>query len=98
MRECPEIGTGRCSVVDVPGSPSVLVHRFDGGETGGGVDGAVLLLHNLADDPVTVDIGPQQTGPNRPWEVFADSAYPRPTRRMTGIELRGWGYRWFRLR
>jgi len=91
VRECPEIGTGDCRVVDVPAPRSVLIHRFDS------PDGAVLLLHNLADVPVTVDIGVDQAGPDRPWEVFADSAYPRPTRRLTGIELTGWGYRWFRL-
>ena len=92
LRECPEIGTGVCRVVQVPDPPSVLIHRFDGR------DGAVLLLHNLADVAVTVDVGKDQVGPHRPWEVLADSAYRRPSRAMTGIELTGWGYRWFRLR
>ena len=69
----------------------MLIHRFDS------PDGAVLLLHNLANVPVSVDVGKDQAGPDRPWEVFADSAYPRPTRALTGIELTGWGYRWFRL-
>jgi len=92
VRECPEIGTGACLVLDLPAAPSVLIHRFDSRQ------GAVLLLHNLADVPVTVDIGKGNAGPTRPWEVFADSAYQRPTRALTGIELRGWGYRWFRLR
>jgi maltose alpha-D-glucosyltransferase/alpha-amylase len=78
--------------VDVPAPPSVLIHRFDGPQ------GALLLLHNLADIPVTVDVGKDQAGPTRPWEVFADSAYQRPTRALTNIELHGWGYRWFRLR
>jgi maltose alpha-D-glucosyltransferase/alpha-amylase len=91
VRECPEIGTGDCRVVDVPAPRSVLIHRFDSPE------GAVLLLHNLADVAVTVDVGKEQAGPDRPWEVFADSAYRRPTRALTGIELTGWGYRWFRL-
>ena len=91
LRECPEIGTGDCQVVDVPAPRSVLIHRFDS------PDGAILLLHNLADVPVTVDVGKDQAGLDRPWEVFADSAYQRPTRRLTGIELTGWGYRWFRL-
>ena len=89
LRECPEIGTGDCQVVDVPATRSVLIHRFDN------PTGAVLLLHNLADVPVTVDVGKDQAGSGRPWEVFADSAYRRPTRALTGIELTGWGYRWF---
>ena len=59
----------------------MLIHRFDSRQ------GAVLLLHNLADIPVTVDIGNGQAGPARPWEVFADSPYQRPTRALTGIEL-----------
>jgi len=92
VRECPEIGIGDCRVVDVPAPRSVLIHRFDTPQ------GAVLLLHNLADVPVTVDIGKDQAGPDRPWEVFADSAYRRPTRALTGIDLTGWGFRWFRLR
>jgi len=92
VRECPEIGIGDCRVVDVPAPRSVLIHRFDS------PTGAVLLLHNLADVPVTVDIGKNQASPDRPWEVFADSAYRRPTRALTGIDLTGWGFRWFRLR
>lgn len=91
VRECPEIGTGACQVVDVGAPPSVLIHRFDGPA------GAVLLMHNLADIAVTVDVGRDQAGPGRPWEVFADGAYPRPARALTGIELSGWGYRWLRL-
>jgi len=91
VRECPEIGTGACRVVDVAAPPSVLIHRFDRPE------GAVLLMHNLADTAVTVDVGKDQAGSERPWEVFADSAYRRPTRALTGIELNGWGYRWLRL-
>jgi maltose alpha-D-glucosyltransferase/alpha-amylase len=91
VRECPEIGTGACRVVDAAAPPSVLIHRFDRPE------GAVLLMHNLADAAVTVDVGKDQAGSGRPWEVFADSAYRRPTRALTGIELNGWGYRWLRL-
>ena len=43
VRECPEIGVGTCTVLDVPLPRSVLVHRFDAPE------GSILLLHNLAD-------------------------------------------------
>lgn len=91
VRECPEIGTGDCRVIDSAAPPSVLIHRFDGPE------GSVLLLHNLADVAVTVDVGRKHAGPDRPWEVLADSRYRRPTRALTGIELTGWGYRWIRL-
>jgi maltose alpha-D-glucosyltransferase/alpha-amylase len=91
VRECPEIGVGTWSLLPVPGIPSVLAHKFEAPE------GTILLLHNLADNPVTVDIGPQPEA-ERPWEMFADGPYRRPDARLKGLELRGWGYRWIRLR
>jgi maltose alpha-D-glucosyltransferase/alpha-amylase len=91
VRECPEIGAGTWSVLDIPASASVLVHRFDAPE------GSILLLHNLADEAVVVDVG-RQPGVNRPWEMFADGPYPRPTATLRNLQLNGWGYRWIRLR
>jgi maltose alpha-D-glucosyltransferase / alpha-amylase len=92
LRECPEIGVGTCSVVDVPAPRSVLAHRFDAPE------GSVLFLHNLADRPVTVDLGKVDGVTGRPYEVFANDAYEPPSARLTGLRLTGYGYRWIRLR
>jgi maltose alpha-D-glucosyltransferase/alpha-amylase len=92
VRECPEIGVGQCSVLDMPLPRSVLAHRFDASE------GSILLLHNLADQPVTVELGPVDGVADRPYEVFADSAYPPLGKRLSGLQLAGWGYRWIRLR
>lgn len=94
LRECPEIGVGKCTVLDLPLPASVLAHRFDAPE------GSVLLLHNLADVPTTFDIGRLEglDSPDRPFDVFADAEYSRPTTRLTHLELSGWGYRWIRLR
>jgi maltose alpha-D-glucosyltransferase / alpha-amylase len=92
LRECPEIGVGQCTVLDVPLPRSVLAHRFDAPE------GSILLLHNLADQPVTTDIGRLDAAAGRPFEILADGPYDPPTARLTGLELRGWGYRWIRLR
>ncbi|MGZ4597040.1 MAG: alpha-amylase family protein [Actinomycetes bacterium] len=92
LRECPEVGVGTCTVVDVPLPRSVLAHRFDAPE------GAMLFLHNLADTPVTIDIGKHDGVEGKPLEVFADGAYSPLTSRLTGVDLRGWGYRWIRLR
>lgn len=92
LRECPEIGVGECTVLDVPLPRSVLAHRFDAPE------GSVLLLHNLADQPVTIDIGRLDTAAGQPFEILADGPYDAPTGRLSGLELRGWGYRWIRLR
>jgi maltose alpha-D-glucosyltransferase/alpha-amylase len=90
LREAPEIGTGRCSVVDVPLPRAVLAHRFDA------ASGVMLLLHNLSDEPVVIDIGALD-GVDRPYDLLVDGPYDAPTKRLTGLELHGWGYRWIRL-
>ena len=91
LRECPEIGVGTPSVLDLPLPRAVLAHRFDAPE------GSILLLHNLADRPVTVDLGSVEAT-DQTYEVFADAAYDPLGRRLTGLRLNGWGYRWIRLR
>jgi maltose alpha-D-glucosyltransferase/alpha-amylase len=90
LRECPEIGAGTPAVLDLPLPRSVLAHRFDG------PDGAVLLLHNLADRPVTVDLSGLKL-PAGSHQVFADSDYPPLPGRIRELALAGWGYRWIRL-
>jgi maltose alpha-D-glucosyltransferase/alpha-amylase len=96
LRECPEIGVGQVSVVDDALPRSVLAHRFDAPE------GAILLLHNLADTPVTVDLGDVDLGISKggkkPYEVFADDRYEPPAKNLGSLELNGYGYRWIRLR
>lgn len=92
LKEAPEIGVGTWSVIQTPLPASVLAHRFDAPE------GSIVLVHNLADTAVTVDLG-RLSGPGeRPWEIFADGPYDQPTAALDGLELRGWGYRWIRLR
>jgi maltose alpha-D-glucosyltransferase/alpha-amylase len=92
LRECPEIGVGEVSVIGGALPRSVLAHRFDAPE------GAILLLHNLAATPVTLDLGGVDTGPEAPYEVFADDRYESPAKNLKNLELNGWGYRWIRLR
>jgi len=91
LRECPEIGTGTPATLDLPLPRSVLAHRFDTAE------GAVLLLHNLADQRATADLTSLKLEPGA-YQVFADSDYPPLPRRITELPLAGWGYRWIRLR
>ncbi len=90
LRECPEIGVGNPTVLDVPVAPGVLVHRFDAPE------GSILLLHNLADRAVSVQLPPGEIGPEAT-EMFGDSDYGLLPRRATELHLNGWGYRWIRL-
>ena len=91
MRECSEIGVGTPSIVDVPARRSVLVHRFDAPE------GSMLLLHNLADEPATVDLSSLGAQPEA-YEVFGDAPYEPLGRRFGEVRLDGYGYRWIRLR
>jgi maltose alpha-D-glucosyltransferase/alpha-amylase len=91
LRTAPEIGTGTCSVIDAPLPRSVLAHRFDAPA------GSILLLHNLADTPVTVNIGAQPNMNGNPYDLFVDGPYAAPTEKLTDLALNGWGYRWIRL-
>jgi maltose alpha-D-glucosyltransferase/alpha-amylase len=95
LRECPEIGTGRPTVLDLPLPRSVLALRFDARPFDAG-EGSVLLLHNLADQPVTADLTGLKIPPGA-HQVFADSDYPPLPSRITELPLTGWGYRWIRL-
>jgi maltose alpha-D-glucosyltransferase/alpha-amylase len=91
VRECPEIGNGTPSVVDVPAPRSVLVHRFDADE------GSILLLHNLADAPAAVDLASLGRVPDA-HEVLSDGPYDPVGPRLGSLRLNPWGYRWIRLR
>jgi maltose alpha-D-glucosyltransferase / alpha-amylase len=91
LRIAGEIGTGICSVVDVPLPRHVLAHRFDAPA------GSILLLHNLADTPVVIDVGPQKGMDGPPYDLLVDGPYDAPTGNLDHLELNGWGYRWIRL-
>ncbi len=91
LRECPEIGVGNIGVIGTQLPRSVLAHRFDAPE------GSILLLHNLSETPATVDLG-RLDGDQPPYEVFSDQAYEPIGRRLDGLRLGPYGYRWIRLR
>lgn len=90
LRETEEIGCGHHSIVDVD-PPHVLVHQA----TSKG--GAMLFLHNLADEPCQVKVGSQVEAVGRPLSVAADGDYPDELD-LDAIDLAGYGYRWIRLR
>jgi maltose alpha-D-glucosyltransferase/alpha-amylase len=87
-KECPEIGLGRCTVLDV-GAENVLALRFDGGGT------CVVTLHNFDERPheACLRLGDDDT---RLSDLFA----PVEIRARDGsfaIPLDALDYRWFRI-
>jgi maltose alpha-D-glucosyltransferase/alpha-amylase len=91
LRECPEIGVSNPTVLDLASARSVLAHRFDAPE------GSILLLHNLADSPITVALAQVEIGPGAS-EMFSDDDYGALADGVADLDLNGWGYRWIRLR
>ncbi len=91
LRECPEIGAGTCTHVDVPTPSGVLVHRADD------AGGTMLFLHNLGTDDVTVDLGTLRDEAELPNDVLADRDYGE-VGDLAALALSGYGYRWIRLR
>ncbi|WNI14841.1 alpha-amylase family protein [Actinacidiphila sp. ITFR-21] len=90
-RECPEAGEGTCSPTDAELPAAVLAHRADS------PSGAVLFLHNLGAEPVTLALGRQPgTGPDF-GEVFADRRYDEPAPDLAELRLGPHGFRWIRL-
>jgi maltose alpha-D-glucosyltransferase / alpha-amylase len=91
LRECPEVGTGSCTLLDVKVPRHVLVHQAHSPE------GTVVFLHNLRNEDVTVDLG-RVPNSDDPVEVFADRQYDIPQRGLGKLDLAGHGYRWIRTR
>jgi maltose alpha-D-glucosyltransferase/alpha-amylase len=90
LRECAEIGSGEHTIIDA-GPPAVLVHRADG------ASGSTLFVHNLADEPCTLDLSAQRDSRQRPIPFFADSDYGEDLD-LGALDVAGFGYRWTRLR
>jgi maltose alpha-D-glucosyltransferase/alpha-amylase len=93
LRQCPEVGLGACSVVDLPMPRHVLAHQADQPERG-----AMVFLHNLADEDVTIDLSPMGNYVDNAYELLADRTYPAVDDTLSKIPLAGYGYRWIRLR
>ncbi|WP_027347285.1 alpha-amylase family protein [Hamadaea tsunoensis] len=90
LREAPEIGSGTCTHVDVPAPRTVLVHRADHHT------GRMVFLHNLADEPATVDLGTLTAEADHPNDVLSDVDYGGPVD-LKSLKINGFGYRWIRL-
>jgi maltose alpha-D-glucosyltransferase/alpha-amylase len=87
-RECPELGWGRCTLLD-SGDPAVLAHRVDWeGST-------IVAVHSFAGEPreVGVEVGEVEAAV----DLFADDEL-RPAGGELELPLEAYGHRWLRLR
>ena len=91
-RECPEIGSGRCRVIDT-GNDAILAIRFDDLD----LESAIIVLNNLSPDrqSITLDLTEREiataTG------LFADRRYEPVDTKTKRMRINGFGYRWLRL-
>ncbi|MBM1174723.1 alpha-amylase family protein [Microvirga arabica] len=86
-RACPEVGWGRCQVLDT-NETSILALRYDWeGET-------ILILHNLADRTVEVRVALEGIERLRP--LFCDQDDRAMHNASDPISLNPYGYRWLR--
>jgi maltose alpha-D-glucosyltransferase/alpha-amylase len=88
-RDCPEIGWGKCQILDA-GHSSVFAHRCEW------QDGAIIALHNLAEDPAAARLELDQGGGIHLVELFGDHSY-EAVNDPSAIDLDSYGCRWFRV-
>ena len=88
-RECPELGWGRPTVIDV-GNPAVFAHRCDWG------DDTVVAVHSFdsKDTRVTVPLGDAEAAVN----LFGDEELHPDQDGAAELDLEPYDHRWYRLR
>jgi maltose alpha-D-glucosyltransferase/alpha-amylase len=90
LRQCPEFGSGTCSVLDTK-DERVLGLRYDC------PTGSVIAVLNLSTEDVTVSLAPQEGATDGfPVDVLSDREYP-DAGDFTKVKLDASGYRWLRL-
>lgn len=89
-KHCREIGWSPAKVQNTD-SPSVLVLTYE-------YEGNTLLIaHNLSDKPVEFTLKSRQFHARQLADIFGNREYEPTTEETVGIELDGYGYRWFRV-
>jgi maltose alpha-D-glucosyltransferase/alpha-amylase len=91
-RECPEIGAGRCRVIDT-GNDAILALRFDDLDH----ESAVVVLNNLSPDRQSVMLDLSEREIATATGLLADRRYEPLDAKSTRIRINGFGFRWLRL-
>jgi maltose alpha-D-glucosyltransferase / alpha-amylase len=89
-KECPEIGWGRCTVLE-SGSPHVLALRYDWRGN------SVLVVHNFDEKPHEAEIVPDVEGADRLSNLLRAEEHRADPRGVHRIALDALDYRWFRV-
>jgi maltose alpha-D-glucosyltransferase/alpha-amylase len=90
-KECPEIGWGSWRLVDT-GDPAVFAHSC------AWRDGLIMAVHNLSDKVRTVCLDLQDYQAVHVIDLLGDQEEARVDDKTHQVELKGYGYRWFRVR
>jgi maltose alpha-D-glucosyltransferase/alpha-amylase len=88
-RECPELGWGRCTLLDA-GHAAVLAHRADWG------DSTIVALHSFADERLEARVD-LEDGVVEAVDLL-DSTHLTPDDGTLTVPLDPYGFRWYRLR
>src|ERR671913_390945 len=91
-RECPEIGAGRCQVIDT-GNDAILALRYDDPEH----ESAVVVLHNLSPDRQTIALDLTEREIATTTDLLADRRYEPLDGKSPRMRINGFGFRWLRL-
>ncbi|WP_068837608.1 alpha-amylase family protein [Pontibacter akesuensis] len=86
-RQYPELGSGTSDILQV-GNEKVFAHSCELVYT-------TVVVHNLSDDDVTVTLPALDQKDKYMVEVFSNDDYDMPKKGQ--VELKPYGYRWFRL-
>ena len=88
---CPELGWGELTILDHDGGPAVLAHRLELETT------AIVALHNLGPDPVTVTVPVEGFGAEPRVVDLLTHDVLEPSGKVESA-LDGYGVRWLRVR
>lgn len=89
-KECPEIGHGKCTILDT-GNPFVLGLRYDWrGNT-------VITIHNFDEKPHSARLKLKDPGVSRLSNLMAASEIDARKSGQFDIPLEAMGYCWFRI-